>query len=81
MLGDGLARLHQALKPGGWLTLSGVTAEGTDGAIGRWQALNAGGTAITEQQCAGLLRSAGFEPPTRLALPPGAPVVLACRRP
>ncbi len=81
VLGDGLARLHQALKPGGWLTLSGLTAEGTEGAIGRWQALNAGGTAITERQCAGLLRSAGFEPPTRLALPPGAPVVLACRRP
>jgi precorrin-6B methylase 2 len=81
VLGEGLARLHRALKPGGRLILSGLTVDGAAGAIGRWQARNAGGSDVTEQQCADLLQAAGFEPPSRLPLPPGAPVVLACRRP
>jgi hypothetical protein len=70
-----------ALKPGGRLMLSGLTVAGAAGAIGRWQARNAGGSAVTEQQCADLLAVAGFERPSRLPLPPGAPVVLTCRRP
>jgi SAM-dependent methyltransferase len=81
VLGEALARLHRALKPGGWLALSGLTTEGPAGAIGRWQAINAGGSAVTGQECAELLKIAGFEPPARQALPPGAPVVLVCRRP
>jgi len=81
VLAEGLARLHAALKPGGRLMLSGLTTDGPDGAIGRWQAANAGGSGITERQCADLLVASGFEPPARLPLPPGAPVVLTCRRP
>jgi precorrin-6B methylase 2 len=81
VLDEGLARLHRALKPGGRLMLSGLTVAGAAGAIGRWQARNAGGSDVTERQCADLLAAAGFERPFRLPLPSGAPLVLVCRRP
>ncbi len=81
LLADSLTRLHRALRPGGRLEVVGIATEGPTGAVGRWQAHNAGGSSVTEAECGELLAVAGFEPPTRLELPAGAPTVVIARRP
>jgi len=81
-LTEGIPRLFRALRPGGFLILSGIANEGASGAIDRWRAYNAGGHAVTRIECAALVTAAGFEEPkTHPNLPPGAPAVVVCRRP
>lgn len=79
VLGDGLARLHAALNPGGVLVLSGIAKPGPDGAIGGWQTYNAGGTTATLAECDELVRAAGFESIKAWPMPPGVPQVGFCR--
>ena len=77
---DGVTRLFRALEPGGLLILD-VLSDGVDDAIDRWQAYNAGGTAMTLAECAEIVTAAGFEEPK---LPPNLPAgatVAYCRRP
>lgn len=79
---QGLANLHRALKSGARLVLSGISSEGAAGAIGRWQAHNAGGSAGTLADCEALVTAAGFEPPQlQPRMSSGAPKVAFCRRP
>lgn len=73
---EGVGRLFRALTPGGILFLD-VASDGVDGTIDRWQAHNAGGSAMTLAECAQIVRAAGFEQPQT---PPGAPIAY-CRRP
>ncbi len=82
-LTEGIARLFRALRPGGMLTLSGLSSDGADGAIDRWQAYNAGGSAVTLAECTTLVTTAGFEKPkTPPNVPPGTtPMVALARRP
>jgi SAM-dependent methyltransferase len=81
-LAEGIARLFQALRPGGRLILSGIARDGTSGAIDRWQAHNAGGSAVTLADCAALVEAAGFETPMPPPnLPPGMPTAALARRP
>lgn len=81
-LAEGIARLHRALRPGGTLILSGISGAGAAGAIDRWQAYNAGGSAVTLVECAELVTGAGFETPrTPPSLPPGTPTGVISRRP
>ena len=79
---EGLRRVMNALKPGGWLVLPGSVYEsGTSGEIARWQTHLAGGTVLTEAERANLLHTAGLDTLTQLPVPPGSPPLLAARRP
>jgi SAM-dependent methyltransferase len=81
---EGLPRVLRALRKGGWLLLSGpMVKPGPSGDIVRWQVHLSGGTALGEGDSGELLTGAGFESPTPVSLPPGAPpiFVLAARRP
>jgi hypothetical protein len=79
---EGLRRVQRALKPGGWLLLPGSTMEpGASGDIARWQVHLSGGTLLGEDERARLVEEAGFGSPVRLGTPPGAPPMLAMRRP
>jgi SAM-dependent methyltransferase len=71
-----LKRISAALKPGGWLVLSGIVAGGPQGGPSRWMAHNAGGSALDDTEAAGLAADAGFGPPVSPPLPVGAPRVL-----
>ena len=77
----GIACLFRALRPGGMLILSGLSSDGAPGAIDRWQACNAGGTAVTLDECAELVMAAGFEKPKPPNLAPGMPLAALSRRP
>jgi precorrin-6B methylase 2 len=78
VLPEAMKRIRAALRPGGWLALSGVVREGADDAT-RWMAHNAGGSAVTDVDVAALATAAGFAEPIAPPLPPGAPRVLVCR--
>jgi len=79
---EGLARVWRALNPGGWLLLPGSTMEpGSGGDVARWQVHLAGGTLLTDDERTSLLEDSGFTSLTRLDAPPGAPALLAARRP
>jgi SAM-dependent methyltransferase len=79
---EGLGRVWRALKPGGWLLLPGSTMEpGAGGDVARWQVHLAGGSLLTDEERARVVDEAGFTSPTRLDGPPGAPAMLAVRRP
>jgi len=79
-LTEGIPRLYRAVRPGGALILSGISADGAAGAVDRWQAYNAGGSAVTFAECAELLTAAGFDQPRRPDLPPGTPPVAVLSR-
>ena len=79
---EGLARVRRALKPGGWLLLPGSTLEPRRRRrCRRWQVHLAGGTLLTDDERARVVEEAGFTSPVRLDGPPGAPAMLAVRRP
>lgn len=79
---EGLPRVLRALRPGGWLLLPGSTFEpGATGEIARWQVHLAGGALLSDGERGELLQAVGFGSPTPLKMPPGAPPILAARRP
>ena len=79
---EGLRRVQRALRPGGWLVLPSSTMEpGASGDIARWQVHLSGGTLLGEPERARLVEEAGFGSEVRLGTPPGAPPMLAVRRP
>ena len=79
---EGLRRVQRALKPGGWLVLPRSTMEpGASGDIAHWQVHLSGGTLLDEAERARLVEEAGFGSPVQLGTPPGAPPMLAVRRP
>ena len=79
---EGLPRVLRALRPGGWLLLPGSTFQpGAKDEIARWQVHLTGGTMLSDGERGELLQAAGFESPTPLNTPPGAPPILAARRP
>jgi precorrin-6B methylase 2 len=79
---EGLRRVTNALKPGGWLVLPGSVYEpDTSGEIARWQTHLAGGTLLTEAERVNLLQSAGYDTLTQVPVPPGSPPLFAARRP
>lgn len=82
VIAEGIARLHRALRPGGWLVIPGATVDaGVRGATAQFQVAAAGGTAMTATERSSLLAAAGFDAPVRLDVPAGAPEMWAARRP
>jgi hypothetical protein len=75
VLPSAMKHIRAALKPGGWLALSGIVRDGAESGT-RWMAQNAGGSAVTDDEVAALAKAAGFAAPIA---PPGAPRVLVCR--
>lgn len=82
VVADGLGRVWRALKPGGWLLLPGATMEpGASGEIARWQVHLSGGTLVSDEERVRMVEDAGFDPPVPVHSPPGAPPLVAVRRP
>jgi SAM-dependent methyltransferase len=78
----GLERIWRALKAGGWLIIPGSTLEPSAGGdVQRWQVHLTGGTLLSDRERARVVEQAGFTSPQRLDAPPGAPAMLAVRRP
>ena len=81
-VGGGLNRIWRALRPGGWLIIPGSTLEPSAGGdVQRWQVQLTGGTLFSDSERARVVERAGFTSPQRLDAPPGAPAMLAVRRP
>ena len=79
---EGLRRVWRALKPGGWLLLPGSTMEpGAGGDVARWQVHLWGGTLLSEDERVRMVEEAGFDSPVAINSPPGAPPIVAVRRP
>lgn len=82
VVAEGMKRVWRALKPGGWLLLPGSTMEpGAGGDIARWQVHLSGGTLLSEDERARVVKDVGFGPPVPINSPPGTPRVVAVRRP
>jgi SAM-dependent methyltransferase len=77
-----LARVRQALRPGGWLALGAGRFDGEPLAVAvtRWKTLRAGGTPIAADEARAALESAHFVEFLVLPTPPGAPALYAARR-
>jgi SAM-dependent methyltransferase len=78
---EGLRRIRRALRPGGWLALSGIVVDGPDSAALRWMVHHAGGSALGDADVARLATDLGYAAPVPAPLPPGAPRVLLLQRP
>ncbi|MFN2608772.1 MAG: cyclopropane-fatty-acyl-phospholipid synthase family protein [Acidimicrobiales bacterium] len=79
---EGMGRVRRALKPGGWLLLPGSTLEpSVGGDVQTWHVHLTGGTLLSDDERARVVEHAGFTSPVRLDGPPGAPTMLAVRRP
>jgi len=82
VVAEGLKRVWRALKPGGWLLLPGSTMEpGARGEVARWQVHLSGGTLLSDDERARVVQDVGFSPPVPINSPPGAPAIVAVRRP
>ena len=79
----GLARVHDALRPGGWLIVGAGRFDGDAlaAAVTSWKTLCIGGTPLTPDQAPEILSGAGYVEITELAVPPGAPAIYAARKP
>lgn len=80
VLTEGMKRIHRALKPGGWVVLSGIVVDGPESAALRWMIHNAGGSALSDTDVAELAAATGFDPPMAAPLPPEAPRLLLLKR-
>jgi SAM-dependent methyltransferase len=78
---DGLRRVREALRPGGWLVVGAGRFDGDALAVAvtRWKTLRSGGTPLDPDQARASLDGAGFVEITELPTPPGAPTLYAAR--
>jgi SAM-dependent methyltransferase len=79
----GIRAINRAVVPGGWVMIGHgkFTGEPLDDAITRFKTVVYGGTALDDDEAAGLLRDAGFDDVRTVATPPGAPGITVGRRP
>ena len=79
----GVEAISRALLPGGWVMLGHGKFAGDplDVAITRFRTVAYGGTALDDDEAAGLLRDAGFGDVRSVPTPPGAPGITVGRRP
>jgi predicted O-methyltransferase YrrM len=71
VLAKGLARALRALRPGGWIMLPSLSADGHDlrATVGRLRFVMWGGDALRRDDLVGLLETAGFSPTTAVDVP------------
>ncbi len=79
----GVARIREALKPGGWLVVGAGRFDGDALAIAvtNWKTLRAGGTPLAASDASDVLGRAGLVDFRALPTPPGAPALYAARNP
>lgn len=79
----GMARVAQALTPGGWLMLGHgrFTGDPVNDTITRFKTVAFGGTPLDDEQAQRLMTAAGLESVSTLATPPGAPAITVGQRP
>jgi SAM-dependent methyltransferase len=80
-LAEGMPRLRQALRPGGWLMLGhGKFGDSTlENALNVFKTLAYGGTPLEDKAAEGMLASVGLVEIATLPTPPGAPVLTVGR--
>ena len=78
----GLRRVHDALRPGGWLVVGAgrFDDDALAVAVTRWKTLRSGGAPLTPDEARASLDSAGFVEIRELPTPPGAPALYAARK-
>ncbi len=79
----GMARVAQALTPGGWLMLGHgrFTGDPVNDALTRFKTVAFGGTPFDDEQAQRFVADAGLESVSTLPTPPGAPVITVGQRP
>lgn len=79
----GLARIAEALVPGGWIVVGhGRFSESPlSSALTRFQTVAFGGTPLDDTEAHNLLNQSGFDLVSTLPTPPGAPAITIGRRP
>jgi hypothetical protein len=79
----GMARVAQALTPGGWVMLGHgrFTGDPVNDALTRFKTVVFGGTPLDDQQAQRLTTSAGLESVSTMPTPPGAPAITVGQRP
>jgi SAM-dependent methyltransferase len=79
---DGLRRVHDALRPGGWLIVGAgrFDDDALAVAVTRWKTLRSGGTPLAADEARASLDGAGFVEMRELPTPPGAPALYAARK-
>ena len=83
LLGAGVLRVVESLRPGGWLMLGHGKYGGSavNDAIGRFKTIAYGGTALNDEEAEGMLRSAGLVDVRTVPTPQGAPAITVGRKP
>jgi SAM-dependent methyltransferase len=78
---NALTRLHDALRPGGWLVVGAGRFEGSplSVAVTKWKTHRAGGTPLSHEDANNLFDTTGYVDFQQLPTPPGAPVLFAGR--
>ncbi len=78
----GLRRVHDALRPGGWLIVAAGRSDddALAAAVTHWKTLRSGGTPLTADEARTQLESVGFVDMKELPTPPGAPALYAARK-
>lgn len=79
---EGIRRVHDALRPGGWLIVAAGRFDGDALAVAvtRWKTLQSGGTSLALDDARAALDDAGFVEMKELPTPPGAPALYAARK-
>ena len=82
VFGAGVARVRDALRPGGWLAVGAGRLDGDPLAVAvtRWKTLRAGGTALAADDARAVLEAAGFVEFGVVPTPPGAPALYVARK-